>query len=117
MLPDHDFGCFSCWRRHKEAKDKRARAHAKQLPVCFVTVSKTVIIDAPLQSFKAEEQEGPSAVPLTKAYGFEATKKTIEILKGVAGLIGVPLVKEVLNIGLAMIQTCEARKYCHISPK
>ena len=49
-------------------------------------------------------------MPTRKEYTFEATKKTIEILKGAAGLVGVPLVKDVLNVGLAMITTCEASK-------
>jgi len=35
---------------------------------------------------------------------------TIDILKGAAGLVGVPLIKEVLDVGLAMIMTCEASK-------
>jgi predicted ATP-grasp superfamily ATP-dependent carboligase len=52
----------------------------------------------------------PDLVPTTKEYAFEATKKTINILKGVAGLVGVPLVKEVLDIGLAIITTCEASR-------
>ena len=47
-------------------------------------------------------------MPTKKQYAFEATKKTIEILQGAASLVGVPLVKEVLHIGLAMIKTCEA---------
>ena len=47
-------------------------------------------------------------VPTKTEYAFEATKKTIDILKGVASLVGVPLVKEVLDVGLAMITTCEA---------
>ena len=32
---------------------------------------------------------------------FEATKKPIDILKGVTSLVGVPLVKEVLDVGLS----------------
>ena len=47
-------------------------------------------------------------MPTNTEYAFEATKKTIDILKGVAGLVCVPLVKEVLDVGLAMITTCEA---------
>ena len=47
-------------------------------------------------------------MPTKTEYAFEATKKTIDILSGVASLVGVPLVKEVLDVGLAMITTCEA---------
>ena len=47
-------------------------------------------------------------MPTKAEYAFEATKKTIDILKGVAGIVGIPLVKEVLDVGLAMITTCEA---------
>ena len=50
-------------------------------------------------------------VPTKTEYAFEATKKTIDILKGAAGLVGVPLVKEVLNVGLALITACEASKH------
>jgi len=57
-----------------------------------------------------ETKEAPSFVPTTAQYAFEATKKTIDILKGAAGLVGVPLVKEVLDMGLAMIMTCEVSK-------
>ena len=53
-----------------------------------------------------------SLVPTRTEYAFEATKKTIEILKGAAGLVGVPLVREVLDVGLAMITTCEVSKRC-----
>jgi len=57
-----------------------------------------------------ETKEAPSFVPTASQYAFEATKKTIDILKGAAGLVGVPLVKEVLEVGLAMIMTCEVSK-------
>ena len=46
-------------------------------------------------------------MPLKKEYAFEATKKTIDILKGAASLVGIPLVKDVIDVGLAMIMTCE----------
>ncbi|KIM49725.1 hypothetical protein M413DRAFT_115292 [Hebeloma cylindrosporum] len=58
--------------------------------------------------FLSGETEESSFVPTKTEYAFEATKKTIEILQGAAGLVGVPLVKEVLDVGLAMITTCEA---------
>ena len=49
-------------------------------------------------------------LPTRTEYAFEATKRTIDILKGAACLVGVPLVKDVLDVGLAMINTCEASK-------
>ena len=49
-------------------------------------------------------------MPTKTEYAFEATKKTIDILQGVAGLVGIPLVKEVLDVGLAMLATCEVSK-------
>jgi hypothetical protein len=49
-------------------------------------------------------------VPTNTEYAFEVTKKTIDILKGAANLVGVPLVKEILDLGLAMIMTCEASR-------
>ena len=57
-------------------------------------------------------KEEPGLVPTRTEYAFEATKKTIELLKGAADLVGVPLVKEVLGVGVAMITTCEASKRC-----
>ena len=50
----------------------------------------------------------PRLVPCKKEYAFEATEKSIEILKDAVSLAGVTLVKEVLDVGLAMITTCEA---------
>jgi hypothetical protein len=47
-------------------------------------------------------------VPLKKEYAFEATKRTIDILKGAASLVGIPLIQDVIDVGLAMIMTCEA---------
>ena len=52
----------------------------------------------------------PTKTEYAFEYAFEATKKTINILKGAAGLVGVPLVKEVLDVGLALITACEASK-------
>ena len=49
-------------------------------------------------------------MPLKKDYAFEATKKTIDILKGAASLVGIPLVQDVIDVGLAMMMTCEASK-------
>ena len=45
-----------------------------------------------------------------KEYALEASKKSIDILNGVASLVEVPLVKEVFDVCLAMITTCEASK-------
>ncbi|KAK7454093.1 hypothetical protein VKT23_011604 [Stygiomarasmius scandens] len=44
---------------------------------------------------------------ITRRYMFEASKKTVEVLKGVAGMAGIPIVKEVLEIGLSLIEACE----------
>ncbi|KAJ3923466.1 hypothetical protein F5877DRAFT_74328 [Lentinula edodes] len=44
---------------------------------------------------------------LTKRYVFEASRKTVEVLQGVAEMAGVPLVKQVLEIGLSLIKACE----------
>ena len=52
-------------------------------------------------------KRAPKLVPLKKEYAFEATKKTIDILKGAASLVGIPLVKDVIDVGLAMIMTCD----------
>ena len=49
-------------------------------------------------------------VPLKKEYAFEATKRTIDILKGAASLVGIPLVHDVIDVGLAMIMTCDASR-------
>lgn len=42
-----------------------------------------------------------------KHYVFEASRKTIEVLQGVAEMAGIPLVKQVLEIGLSLIKACE----------
>lgn len=55
-------------------------------------------------------KETTYTAPSTKQYAFEVTKKTIEVLKGAASLVGVPLAREVLDIGLAFIKTCEVRR-------
>lgn len=56
---------------------------------------------------KLERKKAFDDIPAKKQDAIEATKKAIEILQGAAGLVGVPLVKEVLIIGLAMVNTCE----------
>ncbi len=54
----------------------------------------------------SEDKAGP---PGAKSYVFEATKKTIEVLQSVAGITGVPLLNDVLDIGLRVIDLCEVR--------
>ncbi|KAJ3981482.1 hypothetical protein F5890DRAFT_1535295 [Lentinula detonsa] len=58
-------------------------------------------------SGQGTEDKKSEKINLTKHYVFEASKKTIEVLKGVAEIAGVPLVKQVLEIGLSLIEACE----------
>ncbi|KIM49720.1 hypothetical protein M413DRAFT_115102 [Hebeloma cylindrosporum] len=90
MHSDHHSGrifCTSCWPSRRKVKKEQVKAE-KRPP--------------------SPETEESSFVPTKAEYAFEATKRTIDILRGAAALIGVPLVKEVLAVGLAMITTCEA---------
>ncbi|THU98637.1 hypothetical protein K435DRAFT_795578 [Dendrothele bispora CBS 962.96] len=50
---------------------------------------------------------GSTSRQTTKRYAFEASRKTVQVLKGVVEMAGVPLVKEVLEIGLSLIEACE----------
>ena len=77
-------------------------------PLPFPLNTPSIELAKPFQD--TEKKQEPILVPTKTEYAFEATKKTIDILKGAAGLVGVPLVKEVLDVGLAMIMTCEASK-------
>lgn len=52
-------------------------------------------------------------MPCKKEYAFEATELSIDILKDAVSLAGVTLMKEVLDVGLEMITTCEAWKACN----
>lgn len=85
----------------------RKRAPAKKVSItasAFVqgtwSVADTDIFIGKVDNF----QEGP---PTAAQYALHATKQTITILKGVAGLTPVPLVQEVLELGLNIIETCE----------
>jgi 3-deoxy-D-arabino-heptulosonate 7-phosphate (DAHP) synthase len=113
MNSDHDSGCLSytsCC--HKRRKVKKVQEIVDKPLVCVHYRSGWTIHQLNLHhdSLSLETNEAPSFVPTTSRYAFEATKKTIDILKGAAGSVGVPLVKEVLDVGLAMITTCEASK-------
>ncbi|KIM49727.1 hypothetical protein M413DRAFT_438874 [Hebeloma cylindrosporum] len=90
MDSDHDSGCLACWPRRKKVKKVQEKA-SNSLP-----------------STETKRKPERGLVPTRTEYAFEATKRTIEILQGAAGLVGVPLVREVLDVGLAMITTCEA---------
>ncbi|KIM49724.1 hypothetical protein M413DRAFT_21884 [Hebeloma cylindrosporum] len=79
MNSDHDSGCFSAsWWPPSRRKLKKVQEKGGN-------------------HLLSAETEESSFAPTKTEYAFEATKKTIEILQGAAGLVGVPLVKEVLD--------------------
>jgi len=62
------------------------------------------IIDIHHHRHKNEEK---SFAPSKKAYAFEVTKKTIELLKNASNLTPIPLAKDVLELGLTILSICE----------
>jgi hypothetical protein len=47
------------------------------------------------------------AIPSTQEYVLEASKDTLNVLKSAAELVPVPLLKEVLGLGVTIIEICQ----------